>query len=266
MDGFIFSDIIPARIVHYGYGGGGAIWKVTLDQFQPYFCNSASLLSVHIRSLGDVSRVITFAKLNEEDLLPVTQVFFQLWRTFLFPSTPRSSPLPRPFVAVTWNYWRCLRTLQTRWPRERYFPSGLVEKDQFKSIPFSSPNWLSEAAVRTGRCCARGVPPSPSKRQKPQTLCLSCLPLSCRLPLTRLVSALWFQAPSRESSTSTWRCCPRSQLQSDFTQCWGRNLTKGATRNRIVGWLYRTCWTRCKLVKKRLSKVNLMLNMMDYVV
>ena len=83
MDGFIFSDIIPARIVHYGYGGGGAIWKVTLDQFQPYFCNSAYLLSVHIRSLGDVSRVITFAKLNEDDLLPVTQVFFQLWRTLL---------------------------------------------------------------------------------------------------------------------------------------------------------------------------------------
>ena len=36
------------------------------------------LLPVQIRSLGDVSRVITFAKLNEEDLLPVTQVFLQL--------------------------------------------------------------------------------------------------------------------------------------------------------------------------------------------
>ena len=37
---------------------------------------SASILSesIHFRSLEDVSRVITFAKLNEDDLLPVTQV------------------------------------------------------------------------------------------------------------------------------------------------------------------------------------------------
>ena len=31
MDGFNFSDLIPTRIVYYGYGGGGAIWKVARD-------------------------------------------------------------------------------------------------------------------------------------------------------------------------------------------------------------------------------------------
>ena len=127
------------------------------------------------RSRDDVSRVITFAKLNEEDLLPVTQVTTH-WQFYDFISTisSRCSPLLRPFAAVTWNCWKCLHTLPIPWLRERCSLSGswklfLSYSDLNCSFVCISNLFIFKGATTMmEQCYVLKMPPSLSKKLKLQ--------------------------------------------------------------------------------------------------
>ena len=79
---------------------GFLIVKTILIIFSHYPVSESN----HFRSLEDVSRVITFAKLNEDDLLPVTQVHSALHTKHDWTSNAkacsRSSLLLLPSVVV----------------------------------------------------------------------------------------------------------------------------------------------------------------------
>ena len=120
---------------------------------------SASILSesIHFRSLEDVSRVITFAKLNEDDLLPVTQVHSALHTKHDWTSNAkacsRSSLLLLPSVVVIWSCWRCLPISQTLSQRERHLPSGFNRKiacrPQIHSANCQGQQWWWSSALHS---------------------------------------------------------------------------------------------------------------------